>query len=78
MSCVSWLIFLDVYNFLSVTYPVLSAGFGRGSGPIHLDTMSCLGTEERLLDCRYDPNTSEDSHAEDAGVICFDGTCKYG
>ena len=61
-------------SFLVVSFPVLFAAYGQGSGPIHLDTVSCSGTEERLIDCSYDSDTREDSHSEDAGVFCFDGT----
>lgn len=53
-----------------------NAYFGIGTGPIHIDDVSCMGSESRLIDCSYDTSTSGDSHYEDAGVRCF--TCKCG
>ena len=47
-----------------------SAYFGQGSGPIFMDVVACDSNDTALLACSYDPNTSEDSHAEDAGVRC--------
>ena len=47
-----------------------SAYFGQGSGPIYLDNVGCIGSERRLLDCYYENDASEDTHAEDAGVHC--------
>ncbi len=70
---VLFILILFLFFLYIVSLPVLYAGYGQGSGPIHLDGVSCSGNEERLVNCPYDPNSSEDSHAEDAGVICFDG-----
>ena len=39
--------------------------------PILMDNVFCTGSETQLVNCSYDPNTSEDSHFEDAGVRCF-------
>ena len=46
------------------------AYFGQGCGPIFMDSVACDSSDTVLLACSYDPNTSEDSHAEDAGVRC--------
>ena len=46
------------------------AYFGQGSGPIFMDNVACGSSDTALLACSYDPNTSEDSHEEDAGVRC--------
>ena len=46
------------------------AHFGEGTGPIHIDSPACSGSEYRLIDCQYDNNTVEDSHAEDWSVYC--------
>ncbi|KGL85316.1 T-cell differentiation antigen CD6, partial [Tinamus guttatus] len=46
-----------------------SAAFGRGTGLILRDDVSCQGHEDRLWDC---PAVQEHdcSHKEDAGVVC--------
>ena len=48
-----------------------SAFFGAGTGPIQLDDVACLGSENRLDDC---PNSgvgvNNCGHTEDASVIC--------
>ena len=49
---------------------VQHAGFGLGSGPIHLDNVACAGSEAALVNCTYYPITTDCSHAEDAGVHC--------
>lgn len=49
---------------------ISNAFYGRGSGPIHLDDVACTGTETNVLQCRYDPVTSDCGHSEDAGVQC--------
>ena len=46
------------------------AYFGLGNGPIHLDDVRCTGSEAALINCSYDPFTSDCSHYEDAGVQC--------
>ena len=48
----------------------LKAGqFGPGTGPIHIGSVSCDGSEQRIVDCqlRYE---NECVHNEDAGVTC--------
>ena len=56
--------------------PLTNASFGRGSGPVHLTSMSCLGNEEMLSDCGYVSGIGAINchHARDAGVVC---TSKY-
>ena len=49
-----------------------SAGFGQGSGPILLDSVSCSGNESLLAECGH-PGvgiTGNCSHTEDVAVIC--------
>ena len=50
--------------------PRIEAAFGAGSGPIWLDNVECTGTEGQLIDCPYDPITSDCTHREDVGVEC--------
>ena len=49
-----------------------SAFFGEGTGPILLDAVRCVGTEDRLADC---PQSGLGNyfcaHSEDAGVRCL-------
>ena len=35
-----------------------------------MDNVECGNDDTVLLACSYDPNTSEDSHGEDAGIRC--------
>lgn len=45
------------------------AWFGRGSGPIHMDDVSCSGSETRLIDCNHE-SSHNCHHGEDVGVTC--------
>jgi len=54
------------------------ARFGRGSGSILMDDVRCTGSEGRLIDCRYDSNTGDCSHYEDASVRCVRKVCSDG
>ncbi|XP_071506652.1 scavenger receptor cysteine-rich domain-containing group B protein-like [Diadema antillarum] len=48
-----------------------SESFGAGTGPIHLDDVSCVGTESRLSYCSHEPWGSNNcGHSEDVGVRC--------
>lgn len=55
------------------------AYYGRGTGPIILDNVQCLGTETRLIDCPANALTIHNCvHSEDAGVQCqFGKVYKY-
>lgn len=54
-----------------------SAEFGPGEGPIVLDNVECLGTEENLGECQNDGLLVNNcQHSEDAGVRCA-GKCEY-
>ncbi|XP_053524644.1 deleted in malignant brain tumors 1 protein-like [Artibeus jamaicensis] len=47
------------------------AHFDRGWGPIALDNVECMGTEDRLWQCAHGGWFSHDcGHHEDAGAIC--------
>ena len=62
------------YILLLIPFPgsrvVPLAQYGSGTGPIALDSVTCFGNEENLLDCLFDPDSTEDTHAEDVGVNC--------
>lgn len=42
-----------------------------GCAPIYLHSVNCVGTEQKLQDCVLDSDTSEDSHEQDVGALCF-------
>ena len=50
-----------------------NAYFGRGVGPIHLDTVFCYGGEQSILNCFHSLDATEDFHSEDVGIQCFIG-----
>ena len=45
-----------------------SSYFGYGTGPMHISSISCTGSEYRLLNCGYSSGTSD--HSRDWGVSC--------
>ena len=50
-----------------------SAGFGQGSGPIWLDSVTCFGSETILLNCGHrgvNITSCAHAHTNDAGVTC--------
>ena len=60
--------FIPLYFTDATAY--LSARFGQGTGPIHLDNVACTGTEDALVHCAYVSDSSDCFHFEDAGVLC--------
>ena len=52
--------------------PLANASFGRGSGPVHMTSVSCTGDEEMLSDCEHHSGIGAINcyHARDAGVVC--------
>lgn len=56
---------------LSGAKPVIRAGLGQSTGPIWLTEASCLGDEQKLVECRIDANTNYCTHSKDAGLICL-------
>ena len=59
-------------GFGSSGTPFSRAYFGRGSGRIMLDNVTCTGSELTLASCSHlgVDNTWSCSHSEDAGVRC--------
>lgn len=48
-----------------------SAYFGRGTGPILMDDVNCIGNERSLAFCPFQRFGQENcDHREDAGVVC--------
>jgi len=52
---------------------LMGAHFGQGSGPIHLDTPNCRGSEATLFECPGDESVPNCAHHEDAGIFCSPG-----
>uniref|UniRef100_A0A674JID3 CD6 molecule n=1 Tax=Terrapene triunguis TaxID=2587831 RepID=A0A674JID3_9SAUR len=52
----------------AIQAPVASS-FHKGTGPIHLDEVSCAGNESQLWDCPAE-RSHDCGHKEDAGVVC--------
>eukprot|EP00057_Strongylocentrotus_purpuratus_P022278 XP_011676752.1 PREDICTED: deleted in malignant brain tumors 1 protein-like [Strongylocentrotus purpuratus] len=51
-----------------------NASFGRGSGNVLLDGVTCDGSEDNLAECSHNGVGVHDcDHGEDAGVRCFSG-----
>ena len=62
---------LFVYSVLSA---ISEAMFGAGEGPIWLDEVSCIGSENELQDCPHNgKGISNCRHSEDASVACAYG-----
>ena len=59
--------------------PLTDASFGRGSGPVHMTSMRCIGHEEMLGQCAYSNGIGAINchHARDAGVVCTSKTVIY-
>ena len=47
------------------------AEFGEGSGIIQIRNVECDGTETDIRDCPFNTDTSNCTHAQDAGVRCL-------
>ena len=63
-------------GFGTYGYSYNGSYFGQGSGPIWLDSVTCIGNESTLASCgHFGVNiTRSCSHIEDAGVRCYGGT----
>lgn len=54
-----------------------SITFGRGTGPVWLDSVGCHGTEDTLSACTVEigGGTSSCTHAQDVNIVCGKYTC---
>ncbi|XP_031433543.1 lysyl oxidase homolog 2A [Clupea harengus] len=43
---------------------------GQGMGPVHMNEVQCAGFEKSLTECRFNQESVDCSHEEDAGVRC--------
>ena len=67
--------FLLVLLTFSAAHTTSNAMYGPGSGPIAMDSVRCVGNEDRLTDCLFRLDTTGNSHDQDAGVSCV--PCKF-
>ena len=55
----------------AISFTGLAGGYGQGTGPIQLDDLNCLGTEDSLLECTHKGwGNSNCLHNEDVSVVC--------
>ena len=60
-------------GFTEALYALQNAAFGEGVGEIFLEGISCLGSEENLVDCLFTAvKDNRCTHSQDAGVMCKD------
>ena len=69
------MLFIQLSNFIPALGPIpfLNSYFGFGSGPIWLDSVSCEGEEENLLNCSHNGIGVTGVHCEhfdDVGIQC--------
>ncbi len=70
---------MNVVEGMNIFFPdegrpmaLLNSEFSPGDGPIFLDSLECVGNEEKLIDCRrnFELGRFECSHDFEAGVKC--------
>eukprot|EP00731_Ephydatia_muelleri_P030938 Em0022g452a len=57
------------YSTRGVSYQP-NAPFGEGEDPIHLSSLTCRGTEERLVNCTESAHPAHCTHKLDVGLAC--------
>ena len=63
-----------IYHYYHLGATVLSNNaFGPGTGPIHLDSVQCTGSENSLFDCGFESNNNC-THSQDVGIRCINST----
>ena len=48
------------------------------SSPIYIDNVACYGSDDKLIDCAYLTDTSEDSHNNDVSIDCSGSNSESG
>ena len=55
-----------------------AAKFGRGTGPVWLNAVTCSGTESNIYECAsQELGLNDCDHSSDAGVTCITGEVTY-
>ena len=62
-----------MYSYTTIA-GALSNQYGRGTGPVWLNNLNCVGIEQRLIDCPVTTSISYNDfycdHFNDAAVLC--------
>ena len=65
-------------GFYSSVRAYRSARYGKGTGPIWLSKLSCIGNESSLTECsQFSVRTKNCTHSDDASVNCAHGYYAY-
>ena len=67
-----------IYSFSVLGARAFSGShYGPGNGPVYLDDINCIGSEDSLVNCSRrlfgDISTNCKTHLEDASVLCTTG-----
>lgn len=57
-------------GFGSAKEALTGARMGQGMGPVHMNEVQCSGFEKSLTECRFNRESTDCSHEEDAAVRC--------
>ncbi|XP_072315815.1 lysyl oxidase homolog 2A-like isoform X1 [Eucyclogobius newberryi] len=57
-------------GFGSAKEALSGARMGQGTGPVHMNQVQCSGFEKSLTECRFNRESTDCSHEEDAAVRC--------
>ena len=63
---------LYIYDYIFAGVEVLTSENGNGTGPIFLDQLQCVGSEQSLLECEMerDVGLHQCGHSMDVHVRC--------
>jgi len=76
LCCSKHFTYCGIIKFITNTFPGAVAKprsfFGDGTGRVFLDSVTCSGSESRLIDCGHCTLGQHNchQHSRDAGVIC--------
>ena len=61
--------------FSVVGTPARGSAYASASGQVLMTKLMCNGDEENLVNCPFQADTTGLSHAQDAGVKCYQERC---